>query len=66
MQLYNSPWLGAAPVANLHAVPVLLNMEPLNDNRQKEMKRIARLQLLEKLLILAFILVCVLLYYLLF
>jgi hypothetical protein len=47
-------------------VPVLLNMEPLNDNRQKEMKRIARLQLLEKLLILAFILVCVLLYYLLF
>jgi len=40
-------------------------MEPLNNNRQKEMKRIAKLQMLEKLLILVFIIVCVLFYYLL-
>jgi len=61
--LYNPPWWAITGVANL--VDALLNMEPLNNNRQKEMKRIARLQMLEKLLILTFILVCALIYYLL-
>jgi hypothetical protein len=58
--LYDPPLLPAPPAGNL--ADELIQMEH-QYNQQENMKRIARLKRLERILILAFVLVCALLTY---